>query len=340
MRKILIIILLSGHFLSAQNLNNLSFGTDTTFEVVSWNIEWFPKNGQTTANYVETILTNLEADIYALQEIDDTTLLKQVVANIPGYECHFKSTYYGGLGYVYNTNTIQVNAKYEIYTSQPYWNAFPRSPQVLDVTYNNNQYFIINNHLKCCGDGNLDSNDPSDEEMRRYMAVYYLKQYIDNNLVNKNVIIVGDLNDDLTDSPSHNVFQDIITDPSNYLFTDMQIANASNNNWSYPSWPSHLDHILITNELFNDFQNPNSYISTIKIDDYMNSWNQYDNNISDHRPIGIRLVYGTVSTISEEDTKKKLLRITDILGRESKLTNNQLLIYFFDDGTVEKKIRN
>ncbi len=340
MRKILIIILLSGHFLSAQNLNNLSFGTDTTFEIVSWNIEWFPKNGQTTANYVETILTNLEADIYALQEIDDTTLLKQVVANIPGYECHFKSTYYGGLGYVYNTNTIQVNAKYEIYTSQPYWNAFPRSPQVLDVTYNNNQYFIINNHLKCCGDGNLDSNDPSDEEMRRYMAVYYLKQYIDNNLVNKNVIIVGDLNDDLTDSPSHNVFQDIITDPSNYLFTDMQIANASNNNWSYPSWPSHLDHILITNELFNDFQNPNSYISTIKIDDYMNSWNQYDNNISDHRPIGIRLVYGTVSTISEEDTKKKLLRITDILGRESKLTNNQLLIYFFDDGTVEKKIRN
>mgnify|MGYP001472347320 FL=1 len=340
MRKILIIILLSGHFLSAQNLNNLSFGTDTTFEVVSWNIEWFPKNGQTTANYVETILTNLEADIYALQEIDDTTLLKQVVANIPGYECHFKSTYYGGLGYVYNTNTIQVNAKYEIYTSQPYWNAFPRSPQVLDVTYNNNQYFIINNHLKCCGDGNLDSNDPSDEEMRRYMAVYYLKQYIDNNLVNKNVIVVGDLNDDLTDSPSHNVFQDIITDPSNYLFTDMQIANASNNNWSYPSWPSHLDHILITNELFNDFQNPNSYISTIKIDDYMNSWNQYDNNISDHRPIGIRLVYGTVSTISEEDTKKKLLRITDILGRESKLTNNQLLIYFFDDGTVEKKIRN
>ena len=53
----------------AQNLGNLSFGTDSTFEVVSWNIEWFPKNGQTTANYVQTILTNLQADIYALQEI-------------------------------------------------------------------------------------------------------------------------------------------------------------------------------------------------------------------------------------------------------------------------------
>ena len=64
------------------------------YKTVSWNIEWFPKNGQTTANYVQTILMNLEADVYALQEIDDTTLLKSVVANIPGYECYFESNYF------------------------------------------------------------------------------------------------------------------------------------------------------------------------------------------------------------------------------------------------------
>ena len=40
--------------------------------------------------------------------------------------------------------------KYEIYTSQPYWNAFPRSPQVLELTFNNEEYVIIDNHLKCC----------------------------------------------------------------------------------------------------------------------------------------------------------------------------------------------
>ncbi|MBC8266488.1 MAG: endonuclease/exonuclease/phosphatase family protein [Flavobacteriales bacterium] len=339
MRKILLVLLLCNQLATAQNLNNLSFGTDSTFEVVSWNIEWFPKNGQTTANYVETILTNLEADIYALQEIDDTTLLKQVVANIPGYECYFKSTYYGGLGYVYNTNTVQINNKYEIYTSQPFWNAFPRSPQVLDLTHNGKQYYVINNHLKCCGDGSLDMNNSSDEEMRRYMAVYYLKQYIDNNLANKNVIVVGDLNDELTDFASHNVFQDFITDPSNYLFADMQIANSSNTNWSYPSWPSHLDHILITNELFDEFQNQNSYISTIKVDDYLSSWNQYDNNISDHRPIGIRLVNGSISSISEtQHNKNKLIKITDLLGRESKKRKKQILFYLYDNGTVEKRI--
>ena len=111
-----IVVICFANQIIAQNLNNLSFGTDYTFEVVSWNIEWFPKNGNTSANYVQTILTNLNADVYALQEIDDTSLIKQVVTNIVGYECFLSS--YGGLAYVYNTNTVQINAEYEIYTSQ------------------------------------------------------------------------------------------------------------------------------------------------------------------------------------------------------------------------------
>ena len=112
MKKTLFSILISTQIISAQNLENLSFGSDSTFEIVSWNIEWFPKNN-TTANYVETILTKLESDIYALQEISDTMLLKLSIANIPGYETHFNSTYYGGLAYVYNSNTVQINSKYE-----------------------------------------------------------------------------------------------------------------------------------------------------------------------------------------------------------------------------------
>ena len=41
--------------------------------------------------------------------------------------------------------------------------------------------------------------------------------------------------------------------------------------------------------------------------------------------------------IKELTTKKKILRITDILGRETKQTN-QTFFYIYDDGTVEKKI--
>ena len=42
-RIILFVFFLSWHSLVGQTLNDLSFGSDTTFDIVSWNIEWFPK---------------------------------------------------------------------------------------------------------------------------------------------------------------------------------------------------------------------------------------------------------------------------------------------------------
>ena len=339
MNKIIFLLLISVQFLNAQSLKDLQFGTDSTFEVVSWNIEWFPKNGQVTADSVKTIIQSLAADVYALQEIDDTTLLKQVVSTIPDYTCHFKSSYYGGLAYVYNTNTVQVNAKYEIYTSQPYWNAFPRSPQVLELTFNNEEYVIIDNHLKCCGDGVLDLNDTSDEENRRLRAVNLLKTYIDSIFSNDKVIVVGDWNDILNDPTPNNVFNSFLND-SDYLFVDFPIALGSSANFSFPTWPSHLDHILISDELFADFSKPNSELSCIRIDDYMSSWSAYDYNISDHRPVGLKLeVDAVISTIHNlENSNKNLIKIVDILGRETKPKKNTPLFYMYENGSVEKKV--
>ena len=45
-----------------------------------------------------------------------------------------------------------------------------------------------------------------------------------------------------------------------------------------------------------------------------------------------------VSAIQEHTTNKKLLKVTDILGREAKGTKNEVLFYIYDDGTVEKRI--
>jgi len=338
MNKIILIFLISSQLLSAQTLNDLYFGTDTTFDIISWNIEWFPKNNN-TASKVQEILTRLEADVYALQEIEDTSLLKQVVSNIPGYECYFKSSYYGGLAYVYNTNTIQINSKFELFTSQPYWNAFPRSPQLLDCNFMGNNYIIINNHFKCCGDGIINANNTNDEENRRLQAVTYLKQYIDNTLLGKRVILLGDLNDEIIDNTANNVFQDFINDNTNYLFTDMLIAQGNSADWSYPTWPSHLDHILISNELFSDFQNFNSLVSVIRIDDYMGNWSNYENNVSDHRPVGLKLDFGAVSYISEEIcAENRVFKLMDILGRDVQKKKSGLVFKVFDDGTVEKKI--
>ena len=43
------------------------------------------------------------------------------------------------------------------------------------------------------------------------------------------------------------------------------------------------------------------------------------------------------TSIQEHTTIKELLKVTDLLGRETKQTN-QPLLYLYGDGTVEKKI--
>jgi len=44
------------------------------------------------------------------------------------------------------------------------------------------------------------------------------------------------------------------------------------------------------------------------------------------------------TSIQEHSTNKELLKTTDLLGRETKGTKNEVLFYIFNDGTVEKRI--
>lgn len=288
--QIVIYLLLVGLSTSGQTIEDLAFGTDTTFEVMTWNIEWFPKNGQVTIDYVIDIIEALDVDLIAIQEVDDVTEFEQMMENLISYNGYLESVWFAGLAYIYKPATIQINDIYEIYTTSQYWSPFPRSPMVMDLNYENERIIVINNHFKCCGDGILDITNPDDEETRRYYASNLLKEYIDIHFPNENVILLGDLNDVLSDSPQNNVIQLILDDVENYLFTDYEIAMGDNSEWSYPTWPSHLDHILITNELFDDFENDSSVISTIKIDEYLTgSWWEYEENISDHRPVALKL---------------------------------------------------
>lgn len=320
MKKLLslLCIFVIGIQVNAQSLQDMSFGTEATFEIMTWNIEWFPKNGQSTLDSVEKIIEALEVDVLAIQEVDDTIMFKQMVDNLEGYEAYFESGWFAGLAYIYKKGSVQINDIYEIYTTEPYWSAFPRSPMLMDLTFNGVNFVVINNHFKCCGDEILDLDNSDDEEYRRYQASQYLKEYIDTYLPNDKVIVTGDLNDLLTDEPANNVFQNFIDDNENYLFTDMNIASGANSDWSYPSWPSHLDHILITNELFEEFEHENSTIETLKIDEFLSGgFSSYDSNISDHRPVGLRIhVADNGISLNELDSSGNNLNIYPNPGKE------------------------
>lgn len=272
----------------SQGLKNLSYGSETTLEVATWNIEGFPKLGLLTVDSVLQVIRSLDVDLLALQEISSAIAFQRVVDSLDGWEGYRVNDQYSGLAYIYKSSVIAVDTMYEIYPNLS--RQFPRAPSVMEMSYLGNPFIVINNHLKCCGDGVINMNDPWDEEKRRLDAAILLKQFIDTNFPNDKVIMLGDLNDILTDSPINNVFQDFISDSSSYSFADAPIASGSNQQWSFPSWPSHLDHILITNEVFADLNKDSSEVKTIRVDDYLaGGFNQYDQIISDHRPVVIKL---------------------------------------------------
>ncbi len=288
MKKILFAVLaLVGSLNLFAQFENLTFGTDSTLDVVTWNIEHFPKNGQTTINYVADIVLALDADVVAIQEVTGEQWLNQLLQKLDGWDGYYAYNQYAALCFIYKTDVIENPTLFEIYTSKN--RELPRSPLVLEMDFMYEHFVIINNHFKCCGNGYLNISDPWDEETRRFDACNLLDDYISNDQAGEKVIVLGDLNDEITDNSSNNVFQTFIDNPDNYLFTDMGIAEGSSSNWSYPTWPSHLDHMLITNEIFDEYNNNGSDIETIRLDDYFSSWSSYDNNVSDHRPVGIKI---------------------------------------------------
>lgn len=310
MRKtiVAIILFLSGLGLFAQNFDNLHFGTDSTLEVMTWNIEWFPKNGQTTVNYVSQIIEALDVDVVALQEIDSEYQFNQMLNGMPGWEGYYVDDDYSGLAYIYKSQVVDPFDFREIYES--YNRQFPRAPSVMGMRYNGVDFILINNHLKCCGDGSLDPNDDWDEEKRRLDACILLEKYIREEHPNDRVILLGDLNDVLIDEPSDNVFAPFMDEPNKYEFTDMAIAQGSSSGWSYPNWPSHLDHIMINNELFYVFWDEDSEIKTIKLDDYFNGgMNQYDEDVSDHRPVAIKFKVPEEFGLTENLMDNSLMKV-------------------------------
>jgi len=332
MKKLLLVLVVFGlsHQLMAQ-FEDLHFGSDSTLDVITWNIEHFPKNGQITLNYVADIIIALDADVVAMQEFTDESWLDALLEKLDGWQGYYAMDEYASLSYVYKTSVIENAEFYEIYTNKD--REFPRSPLVLEMDYSNEHYVIINNHYKCCGNGSIDFSNPWDEETRRYDASVLIDEYISANLPEEKVIVLGDLNDILTDSYADNVFRVFIDNPTKYLFVDMDIAEGSNYYWSYPTWPSHLDHILITDEIFEEYENDGSATETIRLDDYFSSWNAYDNDVSDHRPVGIKIKTNSSLSVNELAAADKMINYPNPFNKNTTISigegfsNAEIVIY-------------
>ncbi len=256
-------------------------GTDQSLDIVTFNVETFPNNSNGVSDYnrvvmLASLLNTIDADVYGLQEVASKAGFDQLIDLMPGYAGQYYLTDEAdwNLAYIYKTSevTLDNNATRllfedeSVYLRPAFEIKIHHTPTGLDT-------YIINNHFKCCSSG---------ESMRRESS-QIMKDYIDTYRSNDNVVVLGDLNDELTGTTSStNPFLCFIDDPSDYHFADMDIAQGSQLWWSYPSYPSHIDHILITNELFDN-------LDTTMVYKAAPCYPQYTDIISDHRPVGIKL---------------------------------------------------
>ena len=334
MRLYLIVFIILPFLTKAQN-NYLNFGTSNTLDIVTWNLEWFPKNGNITIDSLKSIIEKIDADVYAFQEIDNIGSFNMLKNQLLGYSGLVKNTSNLNLAFLYK-NSITIDSSYSILDDYDYVFA-GRTPFVLEINYNGMNLNIFNNHFNCCGDGVLDLGDSSDEENRRLQAMNYLKNYIDNNNYS-NAIILGDLNDLIEDNIYDNVFISIINDSLNWKIVDDHIPNQITSNWSFPNWPSHLDHIFLSNSLLPLINDQQVDVKTIRVDNYFQTFYQYDNTISDHLPVGLRLNVNLSNFDEIKDFKETNIEFFNLNGQKVKSIKKGSLTIRKSDRKSEKII--
>ena len=258
-----------------------SFNTEENIEIVTWNCEFFPAEWEETIKALGELILDIDADIYAFQEIRYTGWFSKLMELLPNYDfiiSHQSSFMEQAI--VYRKDMFHLVRQVEPFADNDY-NFAGRPPLRGDFWYmcgqDSMQLSIIDIHSKCCDSG----------LQRRKFAADMLHNYVSKELENgySNFIILGDWNDDLRDLPGEHSFQSFFDD-DRFYFVNLEIINDPKQ-VTYPKEPyvSFLDHILVTRELIKD---SNYYVQTLPIPDYMGGYENYEKLVSDHLPVIFR----------------------------------------------------
>lgn len=254
-------------------------GTDTTFEVATWNVENFPLSGEATVSKLRAVIARLDIDLYGIQEIADTAAFLRLVSGLQGYEGFYSSDDYGGFyqktGVVYKSEVVSVSNVRQLFWGD--W-AFPRPPLEIQVTASHNgasfDFKLIVLHLKAGSSG--------EERAMRDSACRALKYYLDRELAQgqeQDFLVIGDWNDRLEDEPEENVFAPFLEDSLDYRFLTWELRGSSSHA-SHIGSGALIDHLMATSDLLNEYEQGTT--TTLRLDDELTG---YEGLISDHRPV-------------------------------------------------------
>lgn len=277
---------------SGDTLNLKNYYKDIT--IVNWNIEWFGYgsmfNGNVDMQEVNAgkILKYLNADLYGICEVVDTTRFGRMIRSSLGEEFRYEISYYPTslnsqkLAFVYNRNIFRnVKVRPFMGLSATAYNYFAqRFPYLLtaNVVINGKEnvinYFLI--HAK--------ANADIDGYNRRLNGSIEMKDSLDRYYSNKYFMLFGDYNDNFNGSILNGKptpYQNLLNDNANYNAISLPL-NATGNQSTISYSNSVIDQQVISNNMTKWYVFSSAKIRTdvtTVVPDYNSR------NTSDHYPL-------------------------------------------------------
>jgi endonuclease/exonuclease/phosphatase family metal-dependent hydrolase len=262
---------------------------DKTFDVVTWNIKWFgsasnnPEDDALQFENVKTVITTIDADVYALQEISNENLFNDLVSDLTDYNGVFADySQVQNTAYLYKISTIQHRNSRLITTgmSRSDW-ANGRYPYYFqfNATVNDEvrEINMFNIHAKAFSE-QTDYN-------QRFNASEQMKNYLDSNHADDNVIFLGDFNDEISQSTVGNNESPYknFDDAAEYTIVTKSLEESGYTSFSSSSM---IDHIVFTSEL------SDVYFEGAERVENTNYAGNYLSTTSDHFPVWVRFQWG------------------------------------------------
>jgi endonuclease/exonuclease/phosphatase family metal-dependent hydrolase len=282
-------------------------GTASTFDVGTWNVEWFGSTANGPANEAlqlvaaAEIISDLDLDLWSVQEIVSADAFGALVDSLPGYEGLLANdpgvvdgpAFYSDfddteqkIGFIWKSSLLSVDSARVILTENDFEFA-GRPPLELQATLDlggaETPVVLIALHAKAGAD--------REDWVRRTDAAAALKSYLDTRWPDANVFVLGDFNDDV-DVSIHNSettpYSGFLNDGARWSFATEALTAAGET--STVNFGDVIDHILVSDEAWAGYVDASADV----LSDIASSVSgpTYGDDVSDHYPVLARFTVG------------------------------------------------
>jgi endonuclease/exonuclease/phosphatase family metal-dependent hydrolase len=287
---------------------------DKTFKLVTWNTNWLgntangPTNELLQQKNFQQVLDSLKADVYVLEEVSNLPVFNLIVSKNTNYKGFCTTAISAGgvaadaqrVCFMYKKGVIDsVSARplltkattlpnYPENNPARFW-ASGRLPFLFIADANidgvKKRLHIIGIHARANTGGTTATLDAKElQYAQRKYDVNVLKDTLDAQFPNANIILAGDYNDDVDETVSEIIstkessYKKFVDDTKNYQVVTKTLSD--NGFRSYISQNNVIDHVMVSNELVDNYvvNSASPELGFLYI-------NSYSSTTSDHLPI-------------------------------------------------------